>query len=247
MVQVMRRVFHRRVSSLKKFQADVDHKFGLEIGGPSSIFSATGALPIYRYMAGLDNCVFSSETVWEGSRAEGYTFAYHPGKKNGFNFIREATELTDIADHKYDFILSSHSLEHTSNPFKALKEWTRVVKNHGAFVVILPDYRRTFDHRRPPTPLRHMIDDYEKGTEEADLSHLSEILELHDLSLDPWAGTMENFRKRSLRNFENRCLHHHVFDEINSRELLAAAGLTIDVQELIGPNHIVMLAHRTPC
>ncbi len=240
--QVIRRVLNRNVASFKQFRTEVENKFGLEVGGPSGLFRDWGELPIYRYMAGLDNCVFSLETIWEGRRAEGRSFSYHPRKGNGFNFIKEAADLRDIADYGYDFVLSSHSLEHIANPVKALREWTRVVKPRGAIIVILPDYRHTFDHRRRPTPVEHMVEDYERGTDERDLTHLPEILELHDLSLDPAAGTKDNFRQRSLRNFENRCLHHHVFDERNSRELFEAVGLTIEVQELIKPHHIVLLA-----
>jgi SAM-dependent methyltransferase len=241
-VQVMRRVLNRRVASHNLFQVEVANKRGLEIGGPSSIFRDAGEIPIYCYLAGLDNCVFSSETIWEGKRAEGQTFVYQPRKGNGFNFIREATDLHDIPDHAYDFVLSSHSLEHIANPVKALREWTRVVKHGGAIIIVLPDYRRTFDHRRRPTDVEHMLEDYERGTDEGDLTHLGEILELHDLTLDPGAGTKDNFRQRSLRSFENRCLHHHVFDERNSRELLEAVGLSVEIQEIIKPHHIVLLA-----
>jgi predicted SAM-dependent methyltransferase len=241
-VQAMRHVLNRRVPSHNLFQVEVTNKLGLEIGGPSSIFSDTGELPIYRYVAGLDNCVFSTETIWEGKRAEGPTFLYERGKEKGFNFIREATDLHDIADRAYHFVLSSHSLEHIANPIKALKEWTRVAKPHGAIIVILPDYRRTFDHRRSPTTVEHMLQDYERGTDERDVTHLAEMLELHELTLDPAAGTKENFQKRSLLSFENRCLHHHVFDERNSRELLEAAGLSVEIQEIVKPHHIVLLA-----
>ncbi len=240
--QVMRRVCKRRVSAQAKFRDEVENKFGLEIGGPSSIFGDAGELPIYRYVAGVDNCVFSFQTIWEGERAEGQTYAYHPGKKKGFNFIREGTDLRDIDTESYDFLLSSHSLEHTSNPIKALKEWTRVVKRSGAMIVVFPDYRYTFDHRRKPTPVQHMIEDYQQGMDEKDLSHWPEILELHDLSLDPAAGNKENFQRRSEHNFENRCLHHHVFDDRNSRELLEVAGLRVMVQEVVKPHHIVLLA-----
>jgi SAM-dependent methyltransferase len=241
LMQAMRSVCGRRVASHELFRGEVENRLGLEIGGPSSIFGDTGELPIYRYMANVDNCVFSSETVWEGKRTEGQTYYYHPGKKKGFNFIREATNLRDIASDTYDFLLSSHSLEHTSNPIKAIREWERVVKPGGAMVVILPDYRRTFDHRRKPTPVEHMIEDYENEMDETDLTHLPEIMELHDLALDPNAGTKDNFQRRSQHNFENRCLHHHVFDETNSRELLQSVGLTVMVQELVKPHHIVLL------
>jgi len=240
-VQIIRRAVKWGVASQKLFQVEVENQIGLEIGGPSGMFLDAGELPIYRYMAALDNCVFSTETIWEGKRSEGRSFSYQPRKSKGFNFIREATDLGGIADHAYDFVLSSHSLEHIANPVKAVREWTRVVKPRGAIIIILPDYRHTFDHRRRPTLVQHMIEDYERGTDERDLTHLPEILELHDLSLDLAAGTNDNFKQRSLRNFENRCLHHHVFDERNSRELFEAIGLSIEVQELIKPHHIVLL------
>ena len=241
-IQVARRVLGRYVASQKEFRAQVEDKIGLEIGGPSPAFRDTGELPLYRYLACLDNCVFSGETIWGGKRAEGHTFSYHPRKPNGFNFIREATDLAGIGNQQYDFILSSHNLEHISNPVRAMKEWTRVVKPGGVIIVLLPDHRRTFDHQRRPTSIEHMLRDYELGRDERDLTHLEEILELHDLSRDPAAGTAENFRQRSLRNFENRCLHHHVFDERNSRELFEAVGLTVELLELAKPHHIAILA-----
>ena len=240
--QVARRALGRYVISRRQFRARIESKFGLEIGGPSSAFRDQGTLPLYRYVGGLDNCVYSLETVWEGRRAEGMTFSYHPRKPHGFNFIREATDLNGIADDRYDFLLSSHSLEHTSNPVKALEEWVRVVKPSGTVIVLLPDYRHTFDHRRRPTPIEHMLEDYELGRDEKDLTHLEEILELHDLSRDPGAGSRDQFRQRSLQNFENRCLHHHVFDEHNSRQLLEASGLAVEILELAKPFHVAILA-----
>ena len=241
-VQVARRILGRYVASQKRFRKQIENKFGLEIGGPSGVFGDAGVLPLYRLVAGLDNCVFAVETIWEGRRAEGHTFSYHPRKANGFNFIREATDLHGIGDHRYDFVLSSHNLEHISNPVKALKEWMRVVKPGGAIIVLLPYYRRTFDHRRKPTPVEHMLEDYELGRDERDLTHLEEVLELHDLSRDPAAGSKDHFRQRSFRNFENRCLHHHVFDERNSRELFEAVGLPVEVLELAKPCHIAIHA-----
>jgi SAM-dependent methyltransferase len=242
-LQIIRRVTGMCVTSRSLFRAEVEDKFGLEIGGPSGPFRDTGILPLYRDAAGLDNCVFAADTLWEGRRSEGQTFSYHPTKPNGFNFIREATDLHGIADHEYDFVLSSHNLEHIANPIRALREWMRVVKPGGAIIAILPDYRRTFDHQRQPTTVKHMMQDYESGTSESDLTHLQEILGLHDLSRDPKAGTLDQFHRRSLRNFENRALHHHVFDEDNSRALLEAAGLSVEIVELAKPHHIAILSH----
>lgn len=242
MVQVALRVLGRYVVSRRRFRSEIENKHGFEIGGPSSVFSDRGGLPLYRHVQGLDNCVFSVETIWEGRREEGRTYSYHPRKPQGFNFIREATELGGIADHSYDFVLSSHNLEHISNPVKALKEWIRVARPGGAIIVILPYYRKTFDHRRQPTPVKHMLEDFRLQRDESDLTHLQEILDLHDLSMDPAAGSAANFRERSLRNLENRCLHHHVFDEQNTRELFEAVGLRVEVVELAKPHHIAVLS-----
>jgi hypothetical protein len=57
-----------------------------------------------------------------------------------------------------------------------------------------------------------LVSDYQANIEESDLTHLSEIMEFHDLTKDRAAGTLEQFHVRSIRNFENRGLHHHVFD-----------------------------------
>lgn len=65
-IQLARRVLGRYVATQKVFRARVENKIGLEVGGPSAAFRDTGELPLYRYLAGLDNCVFSVETIWEG-------------------------------------------------------------------------------------------------------------------------------------------------------------------------------------
>jgi hypothetical protein len=87
-----------------------------------------------------------------------------------------------------------------------------------------------------------MVEDYERATQEDDLSHLPEILQAHDLSMDLAAGSAEEFRSRSLNNFTNRCLHHHVFNESNSRELLTAIGMDVLAVEAAFPVHIFLLA-----
>ncbi len=242
LIRISRRITGRYIKGSTAFRTYVQGKAGLEIGGPSGTFSDTGVLPLYRWVANLDNCVFSTETVWEGNRPEGYTFCFHPAQKNGYNFIRDATDLHDIVDAKYDFLLSAHNLEHIANPVKALKEWIRVVKPGGALIIILPHRLYTFDHRRPVTNVQHMLEDYARGTDERDMTHLPEVFKLHDLSRDPQAGSFEQFQQRCEINFHNRCLHHHVFDENNSRELLSAVGLLVKCVEFARPHHLALLA-----
>jgi hypothetical protein len=107
---------------------------------------------------------------------------------------------------------------------------------------VLPNYAKMFDHRRTPTEVNHLFEDFERNTQEDDLTHLPEILQLHDLNMDPQAGSFEQFRERSLKNVANRCLHHHVFDEHNSRELLQRLGMNVIAVEMALPFHIFLFA-----
>lgn len=206
---------------------------GLEVGGPSMIFSVQGILPIYDRVAALDNCNFGTETVWEGQLRDGQ--AYRPGERLlGTQHVAEATALEFAEAGSYDFVLSSHALEHSANPLKALLEMKRVLKAGGALVLVLPHRDAAFDHRRPISTLEHLIADADADMDERDLTHLPEILELHDLARDPGISDPTAFAERSRANYANRCLHHHVFDldlmvrlvEHGGFEILAAACST---------------------
>lgn len=215
-------------------------KSGIEIGGPSAVFSRWyRPLPIYRSIGSLDNCVFSASTVW-ASHSD--TYAYHPAKTPGKFVLCDGSDISSVANGSYDFVLSSHNLEHFANPIKALKEWERIVRPGGKLVLVLPHYTKTFDHRRTPTPVSHMVDDFNRDLQESDLEHVPEILALHDRSLDPGAGSYEHFHERCMKNAEMRCLHHHVFDENNSHELLEYLGMKVLAVETADPSHIFLFA-----
>ena len=225
--------------SFSKYLSYIQGKTGLEIGGPSDAFRKGNVLPIYEEAETVDNCDFSKSTEWAKHEE---TFLFSREKAPGRTFICDGSALVDIADSSYDFLLSSHNLEHFANPVKALKEWQRVLKPTGALVLLLPYYRDTFDHLRRPTAVEHMLNDFDRDIQEDDLTHLPEILDNHDLTLDVAAGSKQDFHKRSLDNLSNRCLHHHVFDERNSRQLLSSVGFKVLSLELTIRPHICILA-----
>ena len=234
----------RRAESAELCAGLVRGKAGLEIGGPSGAFSRRGPLPIYRHADRMDNCNFAGETVWEGEIDEGAPYRPGRGLATGTQFIREATALKGIADEAYDFVCSSHTLEHVANPLAALEEWLRVLRPGGTLVLLLPHKDGTFDHRRPVTTLVHIMDDHAKGTGEDDLTHLDEILELHDLARDPLAGGFADFKARSRINSVNRCLHHHVFDTKLAVRLVDHAGLQIVAAERAGSIDIILICSK---
>jgi SAM-dependent methyltransferase len=219
-------------------------KLGLEIGGPSSVFSQRGRFPVYTIVRGLDNCNFGRNTIWEGAIQEGSTFRYDEQHAPGYQYILEATDLAIIPSNTYDFVLSSHTLEHTANPLRALREWLRVLKIPGLLVLVLPHKDGTFDHRRPVTPMEHLVEDFERGTTEDDLTHLPEILARHDLRRDPEVRDFAAFKVRSEQNVENRCLHHHVFDSEAVVRLIDYVGLELRALEPMRPYHIFAVAEK---
>jgi SAM-dependent methyltransferase len=233
-----------KVKSYSLIKEIVSKGKGIEIGGTSPIFSSKGILSVYPYIKSLDNCNFSDNTIWEGEINKDAKYHYDISSEPGKQYILEATDLHKIENESYDFFLSSHMIEHTANPIKALKEWMRVVKVNGYLILLIPHKDGTFDHKRPVTSLEHFIHDYANDITEEDLTHMEEILKLHDLKLDPEAGSSEEFIERSKNNFANRCFHHHVFTSISVVKLMDYLGLNIKVVEAIVPNHILIIAQK---
>lgn len=186
-------------------------KVGLEIGGPSKFFAHNGCVPVYPLMAGLDGVNFSSNTIWTGSH-EPLNGFWVEGKKVGELFISDAVDLSLLGEKKYDFILSCNNIEHIANPLKAIKSWLNFLKIGGLLVIVAPRKESNFDCFREVVSFEHLLRDYTENVGEDDLTHLEEILRLHDLSKDLPAGNFSQFKIRCQTNFENRCLHHHVFD-----------------------------------
>lgn len=233
------------LSLASSYRAHLRWMRGLEIGGPSEFLADAGPLPLYDVLAALDNCLYATETIWTGAVREGNSFHYHPAKEPGTQIIAEATDLRSIRDSLYECVIACHCLEHIADPLRALAEWTRILTDDGLLLLILPHRDGTFDWRRPPTSIDHMIADYRHNIGEDDLTHLQEILELHDLALDPGGCTQEQLRQRSLSNYKNRAMHHHVFDTMTGLRLVDYAGLQIIRFDLLKPCHIIILASRS--
>ena len=181
------------------------NKLGVEIGGPSQI-----ANTIYQNATSIDNVIFSKNTIWSSHKD---VYSYY-GNKKGKLIVNDAVDISHVQNDSYDFCFSSHSLEHIANPLKAISEWLRIVKSGGYIIIVVPEKSKCFDHKRKYSEFSTLLSQFEKNVGEDDLSTLPEILRNHDLSRDPPAGNFEAFTKRSLNNFNNRCLHHYVYNDL---------------------------------
>ena len=191
---------------LNKILHDISvNKNGIEIGGPSD-----NGIVIYHFSKIMDNVIFSDNTTWANHNSSEYKYY---DNKVGKVIISDAVDISIIKNEEYDFVFSSHVLEHIANPLKAIKEWLRIVKKDGYIIIIVPEKSCCFDHTREYTKFETLLSQYEKNVGEDDLSTLKEILTNHDLRFDPPAGTFVEFTKRSLDNYNNRCLHHYVYND----------------------------------
>ncbi len=228
---------------LIKLSYSLKNKIGLEIGGPSSIFKLKSYFPVYLFANQVDGVNYSTETVWEGKIKEGKNYHY-TNNKCGYQFVLEASNLNGIKDNSYDFLLSSHSLEHIANPIQAVKEWYRVLKPGGTIVLALPDKKRTFDRNRAYTTLEHLIEDFEKNVTENDTTHYDEIFQLHDLSRDAGVSSVSELKERTLNNSVNRCVHHHVYSFDLLQQTLLYCGFRPIYEQEAAPFHLVIIAKK---
>jgi SAM-dependent methyltransferase len=218
----------------------VRDKRGLEVGGPSSSFRPGGILPIYDSVGSLDNCTFSANTVWA---KHGVEYRFSAQRPPGQHFVSEGAELSGLANESYDFIISSHMIEHTANPLGALAAWKRVLRPGGTLVLLVPDKERTFDNKRATTTMEHLLADDRANTREDDRTHIEEMLRDHNMRRTPdW--TRERLQALVEDNLQFRGLHHHVFDLPLVRSMLEHTGLEIVITRRSLPNHLVGVARK---
>ena len=212
---------------------------GIEVGGPSGVFQRWNLWPLYPVIETLDQYNFARRTIWSGpGPVDTLVPRVMSAEPPGRHIIGEASEMNGVHGSSYDFLLASHVLEHIANPLKALHAWAGVVKPGGTIVLVVPHRDGTFDHKRPLSTLDHILADFAADVAEDDDTHLQEILDLHDLSLDPGAGSRDAFVTRARNNIEHRSLHHHTFSTELVLKLVDRAGFRIEYVDVELPFHI---------
>jgi predicted SAM-dependent methyltransferase len=61
----------------------------------------------------------------------------------------DARYMASVADNTYDFVYSSHCLEHLTNIEESLTNWVRILKTGGYLFIVVPDWR-LYEHRTWP-------------------------------------------------------------------------------------------------
>ena len=208
----------------------------IEIGGPSPYFSSRGFLPLYDALQSCDNviCAPSNEHASYPENHSPY-LNYLPGK----NYLLDASKTLP---GKYQCILSSHVLEHLSNPLKTLELWKQHLMEPGFLLAVVPYKQNTFDHKRPNTSFSHLLEDYKANTSEFDKTHLDEIRKLHDFSKHNFDPGPQEYNAMLDDNQFYRVAHHHVFDLALLIQCVLWADFEIVFSETIDPVSNLVLA-----
>jgi len=61
-------------------------------------------------------------------------------------------------DNSYDYVISSHLIEHFFDPIKAIEEWFRVIKPGGYIFIIAPNQYALLGETRPCTKYTELLD-----------------------------------------------------------------------------------------
>ncbi len=157
----------------------------LEIGGPTRLFYKSS---LYNRNVSFAN--YSLDNVWDSN----CTILFDP--VNNINQTRE----------KFDFLIMSHVLEHTSNPILYLRKLKLILETSAKLLIVLPDSDFCFDISRKITSFDHLKNDYNTNIDESDLTHRDEFLsEANRLLISNYNEIVAD------RTNSYRMIHHHVF------------------------------------
>lgn len=139
----------------------------------------------------------------------------------------DVDRLSALADESQDFVIASHLLEHLANPLAQLEDMHRVLQRGGVALIFLPDRRYTFDRKRSPTPLEHVIADYRDHATVVSDEHLEDHLRKTDVWQESWT---EEDRRREFAFNRDRSIHVHCWSEDEFLPVLEHTIVAMDMQ-----------------
>ena len=151
------------------------------------------------------------------------------------SFLKNIECISDAShiprdDNFFDFLISSHCLEHCTDTLKVLYEWKRIVRQGGILFIILPHGERTFDKGRTLTNLAHHIEDYQNKVDESDSSHWKEF---EHFSIPQYNHIWQEEARRNDGSWDFEWiakkghLHYHVWTQNEMIDILKHIGCRI--------------------
>ena len=99
-----------------------------------------------------------------------------------------------FCDGVFDFVVSSHVLEHMPNPGLAVEEWLRIARPGGVVFAVIPNREKTFDRPRATTPPEVMLAAWEAREPDAPLAQYRDYCLNRELEAGEARRTEEEIR-----------------------------------------------------
>ena len=150
--------------------------------------------------------------------------------KSPKNSIKSDAESIRANNEQFDFLISCHCLEHCPNTIKVLNEWSRILKNRGKLILILPHGKKTFDKGRELHNLKHHLNDFQKKIDYADNTHLDEFINITLKNCkDKWINSAPRLNGKIDQNWliNEGLVHYHVWTEVEMSEILKYSGFNL--------------------
>ncbi len=93
------------------------------------------------------------------------------------DIVGSATELANLVEarfgnERFDYIVSSHNIEHLPNPIRFLQACEKVLRPGGVLTMAIPDRRYCFDFYRPVTELSEWLDAFHENRTQPTLAQV---------------------------------------------------------------------------
>ena len=125
-----------------------------------------------------------------------------------------------IEPESTDFIIANHFLEHCEDPIGTITTHLGKLRPGGVLFHAVPDKRYTFDFRRAPTPLSHVIGDHEDGGQGSRRGHYLEWVRLVYPEDEGPPGEQTAIATAADLNAARYSIHFHVWTQSDLLELM---------------------------
>ncbi len=180
--------FQRRKSLLLKY-ANIKKDVGLEFGPL--------AHPLIKKNEGK---IKYADYLDKASLIKRYASSRNPDEIVEIDYIIKPEEsLSNSIPEKFNYLIACHVIEHVPNIIDWLLQLHKLLLPKGYLHLVIPDKRYTFDILRPPTPLSHILDDYYRNVQTAELDHIYEhIFVFRDIKADDiWQGQLSEHNMKT--------------------------------------------------
>ncbi|MCU0923601.1 MAG: class I SAM-dependent methyltransferase [Burkholderiaceae bacterium] len=146
----------------------------------------------------------------------------------------DAQTMAGVAAASLDFVISAHVIEHLYDPIGALRASVQVLRPGGILLLAVPEMTRTWDCRRSPTTLAHLLCDNLHGGEGTRLqAYVEHVRHVHPQITGQAIPEDEVIGHARAIMAAGMDLHVHAWREADFRELLdylaPRAGFVIEV------------------